>query len=131
MVKKELENRDDLYTLVSSFYEKVKKDDFIGPIFLEMIPENEWEKHIQRITDFWESNIFFSRTYKGNPAKVHKKVDAHFKFGITQKHFGKWLELWLSSVDEYFYGDKAFIIKERARNIAFSLFLSIFENRSN
>ena len=37
MSLKEIKERQDVFLLVSTFYDKIKKDDFIGPIFLEMI----------------------------------------------------------------------------------------------
>ncbi len=129
MEVREIKNRDDIFLLVSTFYNQIKKDDFIGPIFLEMIPDEEWNPHLEKLTDFWESNLFFKRIYKGDPMKKHKNVDQHFNHGITQKHFGKWLELWFSTVDSLFYGDKANEAKERARNIASILFLRIYEAR--
>ncbi|MFD2567963.1 group III truncated hemoglobin [Pseudotenacibaculum haliotis] len=127
--RREITNRDDVFLLVSTFYNKIKKDDFIGPIFLETIPEDEWDPHIDKLTGFWESTLFYKRAYKGNPMKAHIDVDTHFENSITQKHFGKWLELWFSTVDSLFVGDKAHEAKERARNIASLLFLRIFEAR--
>lgn len=127
--RREIASRDDVFLLVSTFYNKIKKDDFIGPIFLEIIPDEEWASHIDKLTSFWESTLFFKRGYKGNPMKAHIDVDVHFGNSITQKHFGKWLELWFSTVDSLFVGTKATEAKERARNIASILFLRIFESR--
>ncbi|MBL4606150.1 MAG: group III truncated hemoglobin [Flavobacteriaceae bacterium] len=129
MEVREIKSREEVFLLVSTFYNQIKKDDFIGPIFLEMIPQNEWDSHIEKLTDFWESNLFFKRNYKGNPLKAHIDIDQHFSNSITQKHFGKWLELWFSTVDSLFYGEKATEAKERARNIASILFLRIYESR--
>lgn len=127
MSTKEIENRADVYLLVSTFYNKIKKDDFIGPIFLKIIPDNEWESHLQKLTDFWETNLFFVRKFKGNPMKAHKDVDAQFNHSISQEHFGRWLQLWFNTVDELFHGNKATEAKERARNIASMLFFRMFE----
>ena len=127
MNKKEIENRADIYLLVSTFYSKIKEDDFIGPIFLKIIPENEWESHLQKLTDFWETNLFFVRKFKGNPMKAHKDVDTTFNHTISQEHFGRWLHLWFTTIDALFYGDKAIEAKERARNIASMLFFRMFE----
>jgi hemoglobin len=127
MELRDVENREDIFLLVTTFYAKVKKDRFIGPIFLEIIPENGWENHLEKLTDFWETNLFFVRKFKGNPMKAHKDVDAHFKHTVTQKHFEKWLEIWFATVDELFIGTKAYEAKERARNIASILFLRMFE----
>lgn len=131
MEVREIKNRDDIFLLVSTFYNKIKKDDFIGPIFLEMIPDEEWNAHLEKLTDFWDSTLFIKRSYKGNPMIKHQNVDQHFNGSITQKHFGKWLELWFGTVDSLFFGDKATEAKERARNIASILFLRIYEARSN
>lgn len=127
MSTKEIENRADVYLLVSTFYNKIKEDDFIGPIFLKIIPDNEWESHLQKLTDFWETNLFFVRKFKGNPMKAHKDVDAQFNHSISQEHFGRWLQLWFNTVDELFHGNKATEAKERARNIASMLFFRMFE----
>ncbi|APG64252.1 globin [Tenacibaculum todarodis] len=129
MELKDIENREDVFLLVSTFYAKIKKDDFIGPIFLKAIPEPEWNPHLEKLTDFWETNLFFAKKYKGNPMKVHQKLDAENNYGITQKHFGKWLELWIVTLDELFYGEKAIKAKNNARNIAFMLFLKMFQHK--
>ncbi|SEB41879.1 hemoglobin [Tenacibaculum sp. MAR_2009_124] len=129
MNKKEIESREDVYLLVSTFYDRIKNDDFIGPIFTETIPEAEWNNHIDKLTDFWETNLFFVRKFKGNPVKAHKDVDRNFEHSISQKHFGHWLQLWFSTIDDLFIGEKANNAKERARNIASMLFFKMFENR--
>ncbi|CAL2093752.1 group III truncated hemoglobin [Tenacibaculum sp. 190524A02b] len=127
MGKREIINRDDVYLLVSTFYNKIKLDDFIGPIFISTIPANEWNDHLEKLTDFWETNLFFVRKFKGNPMKAHKDVDMNFNYKISQEHFGRWLQLWFTTVDELFLGQKANEAKERARNIASMLFFRMFE----
>lgn len=130
MQPRELKHREDVFLLVSTFYDRLKEDDFIGPFFLEMIPEEQWSPHLEKLTDFWESTLFLKRKYSGNPLKAHINMDRHFHEKITQEHFGKWLELWFQTIDSLFYGNKAQEAKERARNIASILFLRIFEARS-
>lgn len=129
MELKEIENREDVFLLVSTFYNKIKQDDYIGPFFLKAIPDTEWDSHIEKLTDFWETNLFLAKKYKGNPMKVHQKLDIDNNYSITQKHFGKWLELWISTLDELFYGEKAIKAKNSARNISFTLFLKMFINK--
>lgn len=125
----EIQNREDVFLLVNTFYNKVKKDNFIGPIFLNAIAEDEWEGHLEKLTDFWETNLFFAQKYKGNPMKVHRQLDVVNNYSISQKHFGKWLEIWISTIDELFYGEKALKAKNNARNISFSLFMKMFANK--
>lgn len=125
----DINNREDIYTLVSTFYDKVKKDDFIGPIFLTVIPDAEWESHLQKLTDFWQTNLFFVKKFKGNPMKAHKEVDKTFNHTISQEHFEQWLSLWYETVDALFEGSKANDAKQRARNIAGLLLIKIFQSR--
>ncbi len=60
MIKKDINSREDVHLLVSSFYDKVRKDDFLGPFFNEAI--SDWDKHIDHLTDFL--GIEFVSTYK-------------------------------------------------------------------
>jgi hemoglobin len=129
MSSRDINNREDIYTLVSTFYNKIKKDDFIGPIFLKIIPDKEWEPHLQKLTDFWQTNLFFVRKFKGNPMKAHKDVDQKFNHTINQTHFDHWLSLWYETVDDLFTGTKANEAKQRARNIAGLLLIKIFQSR--
>lgn len=127
MQKKDIENREDVFELVSSFYGKVRKNQEIGRFFNETI--EDWPAHIEKLTDFWETNLFFVSKFRGNPMRAHNEVDENFDNGIEQKHFGVWLNLWFQTVDELYEGDRASIAKNRARNIASNLFLAIYENR--
>ena len=129
MITRKIRGRVDVFLLISIFYTKIKMDEFIGPIFLRAIPAEDWESHLEKLTDFWETNLFFAKKHKGNPMQVYQKLDAENNFTITQKHFGKWLELWIATLDELFTGKKALKAKESARNISFLLFLKMFKNK--
>ena len=133
MVKKDIETRADVYLLVFSFYEKVKKDDFLGPFFLPII--KDWDAHIKRLTSFWETNLFMTRKlkekYYGNPLDVHVKVDRDNNKSITEHHFGVWLNLWFQTIDEHFQGEVADNAKRRARKMSTFLYLNIFQSRDN
>lgn len=112
---KEIEGRADIEFLISSFYEKATKDELIGEFFTTVIVI-DWEKHVPRITDFWESVLFASPTYKGNPILAHQ--DLNEKKAITKQHFDRWVELFCETVDENFEGEKAVLAKNRGRSIA-------------
>ncbi len=129
MSKKQIKDREDIFLLVTLFYEKIKQDDTIGKFFIKRISDNQWDAHIEKLTGFWETNLFFVRKYKGTPIQVHKNVDQQFNHIIHQEHFGRWLQLWFSTVDELFIGEKARQAKERARNMASMLFFKLFENK--
>jgi len=119
----------DVLLLVRTFYGKVRKDDLLGPIFNGVI--KDWEEHFERLTNFWVSNLFFSKKYKGDPLQKHIEVDAAHNGGINEMHFGVWLNLWFETVDELFKGDIAQVAKNRARNMGTFIHLKIFEARNN
>ncbi len=126
-MKKQIENREDISLLVHNFYAKIRTDKEIGHFFNEMI--SDWDEHLEKLTDFWEMNLFAVRKYNGNPIEAHIKVDEHFDNVITPNEFGLWLNLWLETIDELYDGDNADILKRRARKMATFLFLNMFENR--
>ena len=127
MEKIDIRNREDLSRLVATFYGKVRRHPELGPIFNETI--HDWEEHTRILTDFWETNLFFVQGYKGNPVKAHLDVDANFNHAIEQAHFGNWLELWFSTIDELFEGKKAHLAKARARNMSHIMFIRIWQAR--
>lgn len=131
MEKKELDTREDVYLLVSSFYTKVRKDNLLGPIFNTAI--KDWDEHLDRLTTFWETSLFMTRKleqkYIGNPMEAHVKVDRDNNHSITELHFGVWLNLWYQTIDELFVGEYADVAKRRARKMGTFLHLKIFEER--
>ncbi|MCF8274703.1 MAG: group III truncated hemoglobin [Flavobacteriaceae bacterium] len=127
MEKKDIRTREDVFLLVSTFYNKVRKDDLLAPFFNEAI--KDWDEHLNRLTTFWESNLFFKTKYLGNPLDVHVKVDHENNHSISELHFGIWLNLWFQTIDELFAGDNAENAKRRARKMSTFLYLKIFESR--
>lgn len=127
MMKKELLDRDDVRLLVTSFYAKVRKDPEIGHFFNETI--EDWPEHIEKLINFWETNLFFVQKYKGNPLKVHAEVDEKMGNTITNYHFGIWLRHWIETIDTNFVGTNAEKAKQRARNISVRMFITIFEQQ--
>ena len=128
-MRKEISSREDVRFLVKYFYAKVRKEPTICHYFNKTI--DDWVAHEEKLTDFWETNLFFETKYKGNPKKVHLEVDRSFHHSIEQKHFGIWLNLWFETIDEYFHGQLADCAKNNARKMASHLFMKIYQNRQN
>jgi hemoglobin len=126
-MKTDLTTRADVFKLVHHFYAKVRQNKDISHFFNESI--HDWNEHLEKLTDFWETNLFFRNKYKGNPKEIHIKVDRNFNASIEQKHFGIWLNLWFKSVNEHFKGEKADRAKNNARNMASHLFMQLYKNR--
>ena len=74
---RDIENRDDLSLLVHTFYKKIRENQEIGHFFNETI--TDWDSHLEKLTDFWENNLFAVRKYHGDPLKAHVEVDEKFK----------------------------------------------------
>jgi hemoglobin len=126
-VKKQIENRADVSFLVHQFYDKIRADEEIGFYFNEVI--SDWDAHLEKLTDFWETNLFGVRKYKGNPHTVHNEVDAHFDEKITPNEFGIWLNHWTQTLDEHFEGENVETLKRRARKMSTFLYMSMFQHR--
>ena len=123
----DLKERADINKLVVSFYSKVRKNEEIGYFFNNTI--HDWDEHLEKLTDFWESNLFFTGTFRGNPALAHVKVDREHNNSITEYHFGIWLNLWFQTIDELFQGEMAERLKNNARKMSTHLFLRIYQGR--
>ena len=91
MKKKDIETKDDIFLLVSVFYVKVRKNEFIGPFFNHRI--KDWDSHLEKLTLFWESNLFLKSKYLGNPIDIHNQLDKDYNHTITELHFGIWINL--------------------------------------
>lgn len=131
MIKKDINNREDVALLVTKFYEKIRLDHILGPIFNQAI--KDWDKHLNHLTTFWESSLFMGKPlikkYNGNPIEVHVKVDEENQNQITEMHFGIWLNYWIQTLDFYFEGEITELAKRRARKMATFIHLKIFEAR--
>jgi len=111
----DIENRKDVEFLVNEFYAKVLKDKKIGCFFNE-IAHIDWNKHFPIMYDFWETILFDTMKYKGNPMTKHIVLSR--KEPMTSEHFERWLLLWNQTVNENFTGDRASEAIKRAKMIA-------------
>lgn len=125
----DIQSREDIYKLVTTFYGKVQLDDLIGPVFNRMIAADQWPRHFEHLTDFWETNLFAVPVFKGNPVAVHRKVDAAHGHSISPDHFGQWLNLWFQTVDSLYAGELAEKAKHRARKMATGQYIAIWQGR--
>ena|SRR5688572_4361461 len=104
----DIQTRNDIITLVNSFYDKVKMDALLGPVFAHV----DWPHHLPTMYDFWSSMLLGDQTYSGNP------LQKHLSLPIDSNHFNQWLLLFTKTVNENFEGEKAEEVKIRAQSIA-------------
>jgi hemoglobin len=102
---------DDIKLLVDTFYSKVQKDEFIGPIFNEKIG-NRWPEHLEKMYRFWQTILLEVHSYSGSPFPPHKQLP------VAKEHFDRWMEIFTKTTDSLFAGPLAEEAKLRAKNMA-------------
>jgi len=103
-----IETRIEIEILVNKFYEKVKADALLAPLFAHV----DWPHHLPIMYNFWSSMLLGDQSYQGNPFQKHVPLP------LQAQHFDQWLKLFEATVDENFEGDRAQEVKDRARSIA-------------
>ncbi len=112
---KDINSRSDIDLLVRSFYKKVRANKTLGYIFDDII-RIDWEYHIPILVDFWETILLDTGSYTRNAMGEHFKVNQLIK--LEAVHFETWLQLFDTTVDENFKGEKAELAKKRAHSVA-------------
>ena len=79
-------DRQAISEVVAVFYQRVRKDAELGPIFAERV--QDWPEHEEKITRFWANALLFERDYSGNPMRVHLEAG-----NVRPGHFEQWLML--------------------------------------
>ncbi len=118
---------DDGYIsiLVDTFYEKIRLDKNIGPIFENTIDDN-WDVHLARMKDFWASVVLNAGRYNGRPVPKHQKLNEEHP-AVQPAHFKIWLSLFHETLEETAPTSGAVpYFMERAERIAQSLQLAMF-----
>ncbi len=111
----DLTSRADIELLVNTFYDKVRGDDLLGFIFTDLA-RTDWTTHLPKMYAFWETVLFRTGGYTGNPIAAHARFLPLTQLGRPQ--FDRWLTLFRATVDELFAGDKAEHIKSAAADMA-------------
>lgn len=106
-----IESLEDIEYLVNSFYDKVRTDELLGPVFNSVI-RDRWPEHLKKMYTFWQTVLLKEHTYFGSPFPPHARLP------VQKAHFDRWLELFNGTVDEHFSGEKAEEAKWRALKMA-------------
>jgi hemoglobin len=103
--------------LVRSFYDKVREDEMLGPVFDARI--TDWEPHLAQMCAFWSSVALMSGRYHGAP------MPKHLPLPVDAAHFDRWLALFEATASEVCPPAAQAHFLERAKRIAASLELGI------
>lgn len=110
-----------IQALVHGFYERVRQDALLGPIFDSRI--DDWAPHLEQMCAFWSSVALMSGRYHGRP------MPKHLPLPIDARHFDRWLALFEATARDLcpLAAAEHFIV--RAQRIAESLELGVATSR--
>lgn len=117
MMQAEKISRENVRAFVFKFYDKVIKDEIVGPFFIEKLGEDtkneHWQEHLEIIVGFWISLAFGKPKYKRQLFLPHTKLG-----DVKRETFERWLKLFGETLDETYVPKVAVLFKERATIIA-------------
>jgi hemoglobin len=115
MEKHDIQGRPDIERLVNAFYTKVRADEPLADVF-DGIAKVNWETHLPKLYNFWDTVLFRAGTFRGNPIAAHIKLVQ--QADLSWPMFERWLVLFRSTVDELFAGENAGHIVRCAEDMA-------------
>jgi hemoglobin len=118
----DITTRDDCERLVRAFYTRAMSDPILGFIFVD-VAKLDLESHVPTITDFWETILLGAPRYRGGAFRPHAELNAKVK--LRAGHFERWLQIWRTTVDELFTGERADLAKSHADRVGRAFYLRI------
>jgi hemoglobin len=98
------------------FYEKIRRDNVLGPIFEEAIGQ-DWDSHIERIVQFWLTATRLGAGYDGK-----NFMPAHLKHrSIHTSQIPRWLELFRETTIQRCHPEGALVLIDIAERMAETL----------
>jgi len=110
--------------VVHGFYDEIRKDALLGPVFNGAIAPQDWPRHLAKMCDFWSSLMLRTGRYDGRPLPPHLTLP-----GLGEQHFRRWLGLFRATVHNLCPPEIAALFMERALRIAHSFRLALAHNR--
>ncbi len=110
--------------LVEHFYENIRADSRLGPIFDVRIAQSsngDWAPHLAKMKKFWASVLLKTGEYKGQPVVVHNRLTE-----LREDDFAHWLKIFAKTVEEIMEPEARELVFSAARRIAQSLYLARF-----
>ena len=109
--------------LVHGFYDRVRTDPLLGPVFAERI--TDWGPHLEKMVEFWSSVALMTGRYHGAP------MPKHLPLPVEGEHFDRWLDLFRQTAFEVCPPQGAEWVIERAERIAGSIHINILDARDH
>ena len=114
-MKQDIINKDGIDKLMEIFYEKIRKDKDLGPIFNAKVgtDDESWKAHKAKISNFWQGMILGEGDYSGQPMKAHLHLPP-----FPREFFDIWLGLFEESLHQVFNDEISEVFLQRAQMIA-------------
>lgn len=110
-----------LKCLVHGFYDRVRDDAMLGPIFDAHIAD--WGPHLEKMCEFWSSVALMTGRYHGAP------MPKHLPLPVDITHFQRWLDLFRATAHDVCPPQGAEWVIERAERIAASIHMNVQDAR--
>lgn len=107
---------DEITTLVHRFYDRIRSDDTLGPIFNTHI--SDWDKHLNTMVQFWSSLLRGTASFNGRPMPKHAVIP-----GLTASMFQHWLALFDATTQELDNQEMAARARDFSKRIARQLWM--------
>lgn len=109
-MEKTIAGAEDVRILVDIFYERVLRDELLGPIFnghVERLPAIK-----EKMYEFWVTILLNHSINVDEPLMKHEDLQ------LNNRHFVRWLTLFLETIDDLYSGSTAEQAKFRAIRMA-------------
>ncbi|MDF2449963.1 MAG: globin [Bacteroidota bacterium] len=110
-MKKDISTIEDIQLMVDTFYERIREDELLAPIFKDRI-ENKWPEHLEKMYRFWQTILLEEHTYHGAPFPPHATMP------VDESHFSTWVKIFTNTVNDLFDGPVADEAKKRGTLMA-------------
>ena len=108
-------DRVRLRALVHGFYDELRQDEEIGPLFERAIG-HDWQAHLDRMVEFWATLVLGSRSFTGDVFGRHMAVP-----GLQPAMFARWQAVWKKHTEARFEPARAAELQRIAAGIAANL----------
>lgn len=114
MPNAELCTEEEITRMVYAFYDKVRSDEVLGPIFNRHV--SDWDAHLPTMVDFWSSALRGTARFRGAPMPKHAALP-----GLSVALFQRWLLLFGQTTDTLPNAELGERAKDLAKRVAQSL----------
>ncbi|KQZ82830.1 preprotein translocase subunit TatC [Mesorhizobium sp. Root157] len=120
----EILDENMVHAVVHGFYDQIRRDELLAPVFNSRISPDEWPHHLAKMCDFWSSVLLRTSRYDGRPLPPHLAIP-----GLGEAHFRRWLTLFRATVQRLCPPEVAALFMDRALRIAHSFRLAVAFSR--